>query len=275
MSSRPQIDTPENWNAASLGYSRHIAPKMMEPFANEFIDRLNLNANVQALEVAAGSGALTTTLARNVGSLFATDFSPKMINLLKSRISSAGITNVSVAVMDGQALELEDNKVDRAACSFGLMLFPDRHKGFKELHRVVRRGGRAAVSGWGGPDKFEALGLFLKAIQQAYPNLPRPSSPPPVFSLADIARFKREMEDAGFKNVVVEYVTRELTLNSFEDMWSMLTVGAPPVKVLFDKVGPEGQSRIQEALAEIIQNRFGNGRITISNTATFGSGNVI
>jgi ubiquinone/menaquinone biosynthesis C-methylase UbiE len=274
MSDQPIIDTPESWDAASQGYAEKVAPFLMETFAEEFIERLDVNDNTEALEVAAGSGALTAALAKRVKSLLATDFSPKMIEQVKLKINNAGLTNVSFALMDGQALEVDDATMDRVACSFALMLFPDRHQGFKEMKRVLRPGGKAVVSGWAGPDKFEVFGLFLAAIQQAFPDFPKPDSPPPVFSLADLGSFKAQMEAAGFQNVEVEYVAKSLTVNSFDEMWAMLTIGAPPVKMLFDKVGADGKDRVHDALAEIVEKRFGNGPITITNTATVGTGTV-
>jgi SAM-dependent methyltransferase len=274
MSDQNIIDTPENWDASSQGYADKIAPIMMENYVEEFVEHLEVNINTEALEVAAGSGALTATLARHVKSLLATDFSPKMLEQAKLKISKAGLSNVSFALMDGQALELDDNTMDRSVCSFGLMLFPNRHKGFTELNRVTRPGGKVLVSGWAGPDRFEALGLFMAAIQQAFPNLPKPDSPPPVFSLADLDSFKIQMEAAGFQNVNVDYIVRDLTVNNFEELWSMISVGAPPVRFLFDKVGAEGKDKIHDALAESIENRFGSGQITISNTATVGVGTV-
>lgn len=275
MSNQQSIDTPENWNAASKGYAEKVAPYMMEKYAVDFIQRLDVNGDIDALEVACGSGALTAELAKNVKSLVATDFAPEMIELAKLKTDGAGLSNVSYAVMDGQALNVEDSTMDRVACSFGLMLFPDRHKGFTEMNRVLRPGGKAMVSGWAGPDKFEGFGLFMGAILQAFPDFPKPSTPPPVFSLADLDSFKQQMEVAGFKDVKVEYVNKELKLNNFDELWSMMTVGAPPAKMLFDQIGSEGKEKVRNALVEIITNRFGSGEIVINNAATVGVGTAI
>jgi hypothetical protein len=54
----------------------------------------------------------------------------------------------------------------------------------------------------------------------------------------------------------------------------MLTVGAPPIEMIFDKVGADGKGRVHDALANIIEKRFGSGPISVSNTATIGSGNT-
>lgn len=272
MQAPPTPDTPENWNAASLGYAEHVAPRMMEAYADEFADRLDLDSSTEALEVAAGSGALTHVLAKRVKSLLATDFAADMIAILRDRMRAAGADHVTCEVMDGQALALDDARFDRAACSFGLMLFPDRAKGFAEIRRVLRRNGRALVTGWAGPEKFEALGIFLGAMRAAFPNMPPPPGPPPVFSLADPAGFKSQMEAAGFQDVDVDFVSRDLEVADFDAMWGMLTSGAPPVQMLFDRVGPEGKGKLRDTLAGMIEERFGAGPIRLTNVATVGTG---
>jgi hypothetical protein len=119
-----------------------------------------------------------------------------------------------------------------------LMLFPNRRKRFTEPCRVVRPNGRGAISGWAGPDKFEVFGLLLTAPKTPFPDMPAPQSPPPLFRLSDPVEFKSQMEVVGFHDEEVKFVARELVVPDFETMWSMLTVGTPPVQVLFDRIGP-------------------------------------
>jgi SAM-dependent methyltransferase len=244
----------------------------MQPFIEEFVDRLDATPECRTLEVGAGSGIMTECLARRVKSLLATDFAPKMLEVLRERMEEAGIQNVEVEEMDGQNLSVEDDSFDRAASSFALMLFPDRAKGFSELRRVLRPGGRVMVSAWAGPDKFEGFALFLGAMKMAFPDMPPPPAPPPVFSLSDLGVFKAEMEAAGFQDVEVDYVSRVLELPDFESTWNMFTVGAPPVKMLFDKVGEAGKENVRQALAAIVEERFGGGPIRLTNAATVGCG---
>lgn len=266
------IDTPENWNAASKGYAEKIAPFLMESYADEFVDALEAGPDMDVLEVASGSGAITETLARRVGSVMAVDFAPQMLKILRQRMSDAGIKNMRYAKMDGQNLVLEDNSFDRAICCFGLMLFPDRHRGFSELNRVVKPGGKVVVSGWAGPDKFGSFRIFMEAISQVFPDFPKPEKTPPVFTLADPATFAEEMGAVGFRDVTVRFVTRELSVPDFETTWDMLTAGAPPVQMLFNAIGEEGKGKVKEALREITHNRFGAGPIVLSNAATLGEG---
>ena len=268
----PVIDTPENWGAASRGYAEHVAPVLMRAFIDPLVEQLRVDRNADVLEVGAGSGILTEALFPRVKSVMATDFAPKMIDVLRERLQAAGAANVQCKVMDGQALAFPDSSFDAAASSFELMFFPDRVKGFAELCRVVRPGGRVAVAGWAGPERFESFGLFLAALQAAFPDMPSPPSPPPVFSLSDPDVFKSEMEAAGFRDVKVEFVARELALPDFDGLWRMMTAGAPPVQALLDRVGTPGKERLRESLHALVEKRFPHGAIRLTNAATLGVG---
>ena len=184
------------------------------------------------------------------------------------------MSHVECAVMDGQQLSLEDDSFDAAACSFGLMLFPDRARGFAELNRIIRPGGRVVVSGWAGPDRFELFGMFLDALNAALPDLPAPDAPPPVFSLADPDLFRAELEASGFQEVNVDCVARQFELANFEQLWEMLTTGAPPVQVLMERIGEQGQVRLRKQLEQTISERYGDEPIVTTNVATIGSGVV-
>lgn len=265
-------DPAQAWGEASRNYGEHVAPRMMEVFAEEICDRLRASKDDDALEVAAGTGALTATLARRVQSVLATDFSSGMLKVLRERMGARKLDNIEFAQMDGMALDLEDGRFDVAASSFGIMLFPDRARGFAELRRVLRPGGRVAATGWTGPDRFEAFGLFLAAVEAAFPELPPPAEPPPVFSLADADVFAQELKQAGFVDVHVDNVARVTVVDGFEVLWTMMTSGAPPVKVLFDRVGDQGVERIRDELHALVQRRYGTGPFEVTNVATLGWG---
>lgn len=158
-------------------------------------------------------------------------------------------------------VQLDNPLFERSASSFAIMLFPDRARGFAELHRVTRPGGRTVVSGWTGPDRFEAFDLFLSALNAAFPDMPPAPAPPSVFSLANPARFAAEMEAAGFAEVEVDFVARDLEVSDFHECWEMFTIGAPPIQALLDRMGPESGLRLKDSLRSIVGDRYGDGAI--------------
>ena len=64
----------------------------------------------------------------------------------KARERLGKAPNASVSVEDGQALSFADFSFDAVLCNLGLMFFPDPAQGLSEFRRVLRPGGRVAVS---------------------------------------------------------------------------------------------------------------------------------
>jgi ubiquinone/menaquinone biosynthesis C-methylase UbiE len=84
-----------------------------------------------------------------------------MLEYLKGLTRQEGL-NIETRVMDGHALQLDDNSFDMAGSQFGVMLFPDMPKGIREMARVVKPDGRVLMNVYGDPHKIEFLG-FLEA----------------------------------------------------------------------------------------------------------------
>ena len=176
--------------------------------------------------------------------------------------------------MDGQDLALEDDSFDCAAALFGIMLFPDRARGFSELARVVRPGGRVAVTNWTGPDRSEAFQVLMTPMKAAFPDMPPPPAPPPVFSLSDPEVFRAEMEAAGLTDVKIDAVERGMEVPDVDVAWSMFTTGAPPARALMGQIGEDGSGKLRAALEVHVSERWGDGPIRLKNTALVGTGTV-
>jgi ubiquinone/menaquinone biosynthesis C-methylase UbiE len=66
---------------------------------------------------------------------------------------------------DAQDLPFPDNSFDAAVCGYGLMHVPDSEKVLREMQRVVRPGGRIAVSVWDSKDPLNGFGLIYVAVR--------------------------------------------------------------------------------------------------------------
>src|SRR5690606_8182325 len=124
------IDTRAAWDAIAPDFNRTNTPTQMA-IAMEGLRRAGVHAGMRFLDVAAGSGALSIPAARLGADVLATDRSNVMLELLRDRARSEGLS-VETRVMDGHALDLDDDTVDLAGSQFGVMLFPDMPKGIRE-----------------------------------------------------------------------------------------------------------------------------------------------
>jgi demethylmenaquinone methyltransferase/2-methoxy-6-polyprenyl-1,4-benzoquinol methylase len=95
------------------------------------------------LDVATGTGKVAADLHARVqpgGSVLGVDISPAMIRVAQTRFADR--PGLSYVVGDALALPTEDDTFDAAAIAFGMRNLPDYGKGFSELARSVRPGGR-------------------------------------------------------------------------------------------------------------------------------------
>jgi demethylmenaquinone methyltransferase/2-methoxy-6-polyprenyl-1,4-benzoquinol methylase len=98
----------------------------------------------RALDVACGTGKVTTDLWRAAqpgGSAVGIDFSTGMIDIAREHTSpeTPGLTFGTGDAMD---LPVEDDAFDAATIAFGMRNLPDYQRGFAEMARAVRPGGR-------------------------------------------------------------------------------------------------------------------------------------
>ena len=95
------------------------------------------------LDVATGTGKVAADLHRRSqpgGSVLGVDISPGMIGVARRRF--AGRAGLEYIVGDAMALPTEDGTFDAATIAFGMRNLPDYGKGFAEMARSVRPGGK-------------------------------------------------------------------------------------------------------------------------------------
>jgi len=161
--------TRTSWDKLAAGYDEFVTPSHIDLGAHA-LRRAGLRAGMRFLDVAAGSGALSIPAARLGALVLSTDISPDMLAQLEARARKESLT-LETRVMDGHALELEDDSFDMAGSQFGVMLFPDMPRGISELARVTKPGGRVVLVAFGSPTKIEFFNCFVAAIQFCGPRL--------------------------------------------------------------------------------------------------------
>ncbi len=263
------------WSNLAPGYDRFVTPTHLW-LGNEGLRRAELRAGMRFLDVAAGSGALSIPAARLGASVLATDLSPVMLDLLKRRAREEGF-NVETRVMDGHALDLDDDSVDMAGSQLGVMLFPDMPKGVSEMARVVRPGGRVLMTVYGDPHQIEFFGYFLRAVRSVRPTFTGPpQDPPPLpFQLQDPEKLRGVLTAVGLKDVKVETITETLEFQAGRDLWNWLIWSNPIVEMVLGELGLTDGERdeIQGVLDRLVRDRVDDGGIIrLTNPINIGIG---
>jgi SAM-dependent methyltransferase len=223
------LGTPEPWDLVSDSYLAEVVP-MFEPFARDAMRLAGAAPGQRVLDVAAGPGTLSLLAAAAGARVTAVDFAPAMVDKLRERAAAAGVA-IDARVGDGQALPFADATFDRAYCLFGVLFYPDRAAGFRELARVLVPGGRAVVSTW--RPMPAPMAAAMEAVQRA---LGGPGGGVPAL-LDTPDKLRAEMLAGGFSSVEVVNITYEDRSPSVDAMWAKLERTLAPVVLMKERLG--------------------------------------
>jgi ubiquinone/menaquinone biosynthesis C-methylase UbiE len=166
------------------------------------------------LDIATGTGLSAEAALAAVGPkgyVMAADVSPAMVGRARERLSRA--PNVSVSVEDGQALSFSDESFDAVLCNLGLMFFPDPVRGLSEFRRVLRPGGRAAVSVNTVVDRSYNHQINVMISRYA-PSLAEAVTR--TFALGEASRLQSLFSEAGFADIETHTVRHTFVMPSFD-----------------------------------------------------------
>lgn len=259
-----QLPTAEEirdaWDAIAPGFDDFVTPQTLR-LGEDVLGRIDVRPGMRILDVAAGSGAVAIPAARQGARVVAVDIAATMIERLRARADAEGLSNLEGRVMDGQALEVEDDSFDAAVSLNGVSLFPDLGGGLAELARVVKPGGRVLVGAFGPPPTVEFLGFLIGALQAVVPGFaPPPMDPPPLpFQLADPNRLRRELAGAGLTDVTADVTTWDLHFESATHLWNTFTSGNPVWVRLIADLTQDQRAEVQRVLDGMFRERSGGG----------------
>lgn len=256
------LQLPATWDAVAPGYAADV-PRWFAAFAEAAEREAALGSADRVLDVAAGPGTLAFRVARKVGSVTATDFSPAMIAELTARAARDGFDNVEGAVMDAQSLELADGSFDAAFCLFGFMFFPDRGRAFAELLRVLAPGGRAVVATWGPIERRPLMKVGFDAMAEVFPDLPRPAKG----DLQMPGECVAEMSAAGFSEVSARIVASSVRVESAERYLEVIERSGAPFSALRAKLGAPAWEEAHTRLLEVVRRSVPPGGVELGAEA--------
>jgi len=198
---------------AAAGYDRAVS-HVSAHFLPFLLRAAALAPGHSVLDVATGTGIAAEAAIGIVGpdgSVIATDISPEMVDRARERLDRW--PNATIAVEDGQALSFSDESFDAVMCSLGLMFFPDPGRALRGFHRVLRLGGRAAVSVLTAPER-SYNGWINVIVARHVPELAQATAR--TFALGDAKRLRLLFAEAGFRDVESGTEKHTFILPSFD-----------------------------------------------------------
>lgn len=114
------------------------------------------------LDLATGTGDFAIEALRlKPRQVIGADISDLMMNVGRDKAKKLGVTAIlEFQKVDSENMSFEDNKFDAITVGFGVRNFEDLERGLREMYRVLRPGGRAAILEVARPKRFPMNFLY-------------------------------------------------------------------------------------------------------------------
>ncbi len=148
------------------------------------------------LDLGSGAGFDILIAARKVGPLgraIGVDMTDAMLAKARANAASLGLAHVEFRKGEIESLPVDDSSIDVVISNCVLNLVPDKDRAFREIHRVLKSGGRLAISdmAWAvEPD--QAVRSDLEAIVGC------------IGGALVLDDFMARLRSAGFASIAVE-----------------------------------------------------------------------
>ena len=242
-------------------YERWLAPTVFSPFAVDLARRVGACAPRRVLELAAGTGVLTSELVVAAASadVTATDLNDAMVDFGRAQEPGAVWRRA-----DALRLPFGDDEFDVIACQFGVMFFPDKPAAFAEARRVLTVDGTLLVNTWGALDAHDFQAALVAALDRVFPEDPPTFMVSVPHGYADPGAVVADLAAGGFRCVSVESISLEGHAASAADVAAGYCMGTP----LRAEIEARGNLDAVTALvAKEMGERLGAGPVTGTMTA--------
>ncbi len=201
-----------------------------------FADFAGVEPGRRALDVGAGTGALTSELVRRGVDVAAADPSPTFVAALHERLPG-----ISVHEASAEGLPWPDEAFDASLAQLVLTFMRDAHAGVAEMQRVTRRGGVVAACMW-DREGMEMLAAIHRTQHALDPSRPTPEQ------LTNY-RTREEIEALFGTGVEMELLEVEAGYTGVDEFWDALADGAGPAGAWAASLDDDGRARAREEIA--------------------------
>ena len=219
--------------ASADAYDRFIG-RYGRALATALCDAARVPASGRALDVGAGTGALTGVLLERGLEVAAVDPSEPFVAALRERHPGAG-----VHVAPAEALPFAYDTFDVVAAQLVVNFMRDAPRGVAEMRRVSRPGAVVAAAVWDYGGEMTLLRAFWDAAAAGERDeaLSMPYCTPQ--SLGDLWR-------SALRDVEVVALDVEASYADFDDLWSPLEEGVGPAGAYAASLPDEARANLRE-----------------------------
>lgn len=211
--------THEQWQAAAEAWNRWTPTieQWLKPVTEAIIDVGRIGPGSQVIDVAAGAGDPSITIAGIVGPdghVLATDLSANLLEYAAGKAEDRGLTNYETRVMDGEKLDVPPESFDVVMSRVALIYFPDQQRALTGMRQALKSGGRTVNAVYSTAERNGFFSVPISIIRErAQLPPPLPGQPGP-FSLGGDGVLAEAYRQAGFTGIETRLVSAPLRMRS-------------------------------------------------------------
>ena len=224
------------WSSGGADYdqvSRGIADSI-----EHCVLRLDPKPGERILDLATGTGWTSRAVARRGATVTGADIAPDLIAAARERAKAEGLS-IDYRTGDAEKLPFADGEFDAVVSTCGIMFASRPEAAAAEVARVVRKGGRVAITTWLPDSNLFKMFMLMKPYMPAPPN-PAPPSP---FEWGTAERV-RELLGGAF-DLRFERGTSFYREPSGEAAWNTFSTGYGPTKALAGSLGEARRAELR------------------------------
>lgn len=230
------------WEEKAAAYERFfgvITGRVVEPL----LAAGSVGAGTRVLDVATGPGWVAAEAAERGASVVGVDVAEAMI--ARARSAHPGL---EFRWADAHGLPFADASFDAVLGNLAVMHLSRPERAMAEFARVLRPGGRLALTAWADPSQHRLAGVFLDAVAEARATPPADLPPgPDFFRFSDDEAFAAALRQQGLARPAVSPITFVLRFASADELWNGMLGASVRVSALITRQPEEVRQRIRAA----------------------------
>jgi SAM-dependent methyltransferase len=249
------------WSAAPRDWAELQEP-FCRPLWQDTLTVLGAKPGVRFVDAGCGGGGACVLAAALGCEVTGLDASQALLAIARERLPQSLFVHG-----DLEQLPFPNGHFDAALAANSVIFAEDIRQAMRELRRVVKAGGRLAITSWGKPEQCEMRKVFA-AVASALPHRPPGGGP---FAWSADGALAALLSEAGF-NLVAEGGSQcDFRYPDFEAFWRAQT-SAGNYQPALQAVGPD---RLRQIVGEAVRPYTDvDGAIVLRNVYRWTAGEV-
>jgi SAM-dependent methyltransferase len=258
----------EGWTKKAKTYDR-LTGRATARLVVPLLEAAGAGSGTRLLDVACGPGHIAAEAAAKGAVPVGLDLAEGMVALARARY-----VEIEFQQGDAERLPFADASFDAVVAGFVVNHLPRPERALAEFVRVVRSGGRVAVTVWDRPERMRLLGVLGEAVEGTEgvrdPDL-RSGGPDPS-RFADDAALAALLSGAGLADAEVRSIAFEQEVADTDELWEGLLAGSVRTAALIERQPEQVRRRIRAALEKAVAPYRSETAIALPVSAKLASG---